>query len=245
MENGHVTEISAQTSQELDDALDVLRADARFEELREQLESGGYAEADATVTKHPDGTFEVNVSYASAINSTATDAHITARIINATAHDVRLINSDPDLAWPLVAAAIAASAVLLCAVYAIYRRRRLRLGEPDKTESPRDYVQESVRMLDEAERVYADGRPKLGYGLVGQALRLALSHDLGADRETSNSELLQLCKTAEFPLDELRDCLDTSSLVVFARRRSSEADFARILDAARRIISVASANSPH
>lgn len=234
--DSEITEIRSQTGKELDDALDALNADPRFQELNDRLESLGYARADSIVTKLSDGSFEADILYT---DETDSAARITASIINGTVRDVKL---DGEFAQDylvvllsVIGAAIAAS---LYAVYRLYWRKKQpsQMPQVKQDEPQRDYARESRQLLDEAKSAFDADMHKQAYSLVGQALRVGLSHNVGINKETTNADLLYLMEAAAQPLDDLRDCLETSSLVVFAKRNSDRKDFERILTAAGNLI---------
>lgn len=233
-----VTDIRSQTQQELDEALEALRESPEFFELEEQIALDGYSETDATVTKLDDGTFEALVSYE---DIDGTTAEISASIENGTATDVRLNARSEQPDYLPVILAVAAAAIAALAFYVIYRRRRKKVdAEPTLPVTapvvPRDIVREYTQLLDEARRSFDAGMHKTAYGLVGQALRLGLAHDAGVDTETSNEDLLRILKGTEGCPDGLEDCLDLSSLVVFAKRDPDGDNFEKILKFARDLL---------
>ena len=239
VEDGEVAEIGVQTSQELDAALEALRADPRFQELASELEAEGYAEADASITKLPDGSFDAALSYSQTNSTAVAEAQITASIVNGTATDIRAIRDGEQAGtpWALIAAITGLAAAALLGAYYAYRRRRPAQEAPARApRRARDYAAESARLLDDSESAFAQGQHKDAYALLGRGLRLGLSHKLGIHRELSNADLLAAAGGSDPTLGELRECLDASSLVVFARHGSDAAEFERILAAARRMI---------
>lgn len=237
VENMQVTEISSQTQQEFDGALEALLQNPEFQELKEMLESDGYEQTNQNAAKLEDGTLEAMVNFE---DEEGSPAQIRASIINGTATDVRLVQDkdDPDYIVYGIVAAIAAAAV---ATYIVYHYRKKKPVLEIKTPAPkpkpaRDYWRECQELLDKASDSFNAGMQKLGYGLVGQALRLGLAHAEGVDAQRSNTELLALLDESSSVYEDLADCLDTSALVVFAKRNADKDDFERILGSARRIL---------
>ena len=239
LEDGEVTQIEARTQAELDEALEALRADAGFQELAAQLEGEGYEEYAADVTRTEEGAMEASVTFAPPSNSTAPEARITALVTNSTVSDVRLEreSASEETPWALLAAVSAAAAVVAYAAYRLLRRRAI-VPEPPEQSPParRDYALEAERLLEEAVRAHADGRRKLAYGMVGQALRLSLAHTTGLDREASNTEILRHLRERGDEVPGIAECLGLTGLVSFARHSPGEDDFEGVMAVARRTV---------
>lgn len=239
-----VTEIHAQTQEELDAALDTLRENPKFQELEEQIRSAGYDELDTTVTKLDDGSFEASVSFTD-IDETLAD--ISGIINNGTATNVKLNNpsKDPDYLIIVIVAMIIGG-IIFYVLYSRYRQKNIEsvLPLPPKPKVVRDFIREYRELLDEAAKSFDAGMEKTAYSLVSQALRLGLAHNVGVDTETSNADILHLLDNTSRSFDGLKDCLDISSLVVFAKRESDKADFEKILTTARNLLDSCYTDAP-
>ncbi len=235
--DNEVAQIRSQTQQELDAALDALEQAPEFQELAEQLSEAGYAQTDATITKLDDGSFEAAVSFADMAD---TPAEITAAIRNGTVTDIEISTEpEPYDYLPFIIAGLLAAGIASAVIYRWYKKKAKAATEqllPSQPVVMRDFVAEYNKLLEGAAKSFDAGMQKLGYSMVSQALRLGLAHDAGVDTETSNGDLRQLLKDAGRYSDDVGDCLDTSSLVVFAGRMHDREDFEGVLHTARRLL---------
>ena len=230
-----ITDIMSQTDQELDNALDALYKDPKFQEFADNLVSNGYAQTSAQIIKQDDGSFEAKLDYE---DDAQTLAHIGADIVNGTVNNVSLDANFAQNYFDLIYILIAIS--ILVALYIIYRRYKrkpitVQILQAQKKPT-RNYTHESMTLLVDAENAFKTQQQKLAYSLLGRALRLGLGHNIGIDTETSNEDLLRLMKIARKPLDKLKDCLNVSNLVVFAKHDSNTDEFMKILEIARDMI---------
>ncbi|MDD9808929.1 MAG: hypothetical protein OXU25_03715 [Thaumarchaeota archaeon] len=244
VEGGEVTSAEVRTQEELDAALEALRADEEFQELAAGLEAEGYTEMAAEASRAAGGELEAAVTFAPPEGSAAAEARITATVANSTVADVRLERQGAEggPAWIPLAAVAAAGAAAYAAWRLLRRRPRAALPAlPAPAPRRRDPAAEASRLLEEAVRAFGGGRRKDAYGLAGQALRLGLSHSSGLDVEASNTEVLRHLRERGALAPGVAECLGLAGLVSFARAEPGEEGFERVIAAAREAIPAARA----
>ena len=101
---------------------------------------------------------------------------------------------------------------------------------------PFDHVLASSNLLQKAKDDFKEGLHKDAYGKVSQALRLFLSHELNLNKETTNEDILLHLKNTKYPIEDIENCFDTSSLVEFAKHQSNKDEFERLITLAENVI---------
>ncbi len=101
-----------------------------------------------------------------------------------------------------------------------------------------DHVSEARRMIEEAEDLFRNDRKKDAYEKVSKAIRFYFSYKLGIKRELLNSELMNALKgrADADTCSKVNECLDLCGMVEFAKYKTNQEDFDRIVEMAKEVI---------
>ena len=99
-----------------------------------------------------------------------------------------------------------------------------------------DFKKESLKLLEEAKRLFKGKKEKNAYGKAAEAIRFYFSQKLGLRKELTNSDLVKELKKHKIEYENTQKCLNLTSLVEFAKYKTNKKDFDEIINLAERII---------
>jgi len=101
-----------------------------------------------------------------------------------------------------------------------------------------DHVGEARRMIEEAENLFRNDREKDAYEKISKAIRFYFSYKLDIKRELLNSELMNALKgkADADTCSKIKECLDLCGMVEFAKYKSNQNDFGKIVEMAKGVI---------
>jgi hypothetical protein len=187
-----------------------------------------------TEFSHNDNSTSVRMNYLDENNHTAA---ITAEIANNTVKRVEL-EKEETKKFPIWLLPLILAALIGTLLYMNYTKREIpdediqQIVEPE----PFDYKAAARTMLDEAVTLFGEKKYKEAYSILGQAVRLFLRYEHGLDREITNDEIIDYLKTHRKSYEELKECFDLCTLVVFAKYEPNESDFATIMAIAEELL---------
>jgi hypothetical protein len=233
MENGTLKSIMSLTEEERQKILGMLMTDREFRKYSGRLEERGFSQAAPLFTQVSRNHTRVTVPYKKGDE----EAKITADYINGTIRNVSLEEGGgpPDLWWAFLLALAFAAGIL------VYSRTRRKKG-PEKrkaqtTKKHEDYKTAARKMIEDAKRLFAEGKEKDAYEKVSRTIRFYFSNKFGIKNDIVASELLgHLRETGHAGYSEIRKCLDTCTLVEFAKHRPPKEVFSKITGVAEQFI---------
>lgn len=101
-----------------------------------------------------------------------------------------------------------------------------------------DHVGEARRMIEEAENLFRNNREKDAYERISKAIRFYFSYKLGINRELLNNELRNALKEGADAdtCSKVNECLDLCGMVEFAKYKTNQDDFDKIVEIAKEVI---------
>jgi hypothetical protein len=173
-------------------------------------------------------------------DSEGKNATISAVLRNGTVEEVTVKKEDEvPLGWYI---GIILLIILIClcvwAGYRYYTRPKIspEEGPAEVVREPIDVLNDTIRMLTEAEKEFGDGRVKEGYTLAGQALRFFLSHTFGSGAAGTNEEIVSLARKSGMRDFEVQDILNRCTMVEYAKNEGTADEFSEIITSIRKII---------
>ena len=234
MVNGTLTDIEKQTQEERDELLSKLRADPTLQEYENQLTQ------DKFVEKNVEFNFDKNMTSISLEyqNDELQTAKILADFKNDELVKIQLEKPNKDYSYLYPLLSLLPVGVI---AYFLYKKLRIKKKTPQKPviieESKKfDYVLVSGDLIKEAQENFNKKQYKDAYGKVSQAIRLFLSYELKLNKEITNEDLLLNLDNTIYPISEIRNCFELSSLVEFAKLEKNEEDFNKMIGIAKNLI---------
>ncbi len=234
MVNGTLTDIQKQTQEEREELLSKLREDPTFQEYQNQLTQDGFVE------KNLEFDFDKNITSISLIyqNDKLQTATITADFKNDELIKVQLEKPWKDYSYLYPFLILLPVGIV---TYFLYKKLRIKKKIPSKPVISKetkkfDYVTVSENLIKEAQDCFDNKQYKDAYGKVSQAIRLFLSYELNLNKEITNEDLLSYLNNTIYPISEIRNCFELSSLVEFAKHDENQEDFNKIIDVSKKLI---------
>ncbi len=239
MVDGALRNLRSQTAEDRKRILEQLGRDAGFKKLDDGLRSEGFNQSQPVFNQLTQNHTRIVVPYGNG----SVEKKITADYINASIQNVSLQEEvaekekrEMDLWLPL---SILVSALIAWMLYSRYWRRREE-GEVEVPVEEVDFVAEARALLEEAKRLFSEGREKDACERVSQAVRYYFSSRLGLKRELIDVELLDILQgmgLSEY--SDVRECLNLCSLVEFAKYKPNKKDFMDLIDTAEKVVTEA------
>jgi hypothetical protein len=234
MVNGTLTDIQKQTQEERDELLSKLRADPTFQEYENQLVQ------DKFVEKNVEFNFDKNMTSISLEyqNDELQTAKISADFQNGELVKIQLEKPNKDYSYLYPLLTLLPVGVIAYFLYKklIIKKKTLQKPVILKESKKFDYVSVSDNLIKEAQENFNKKQYKDAYGKVSQAIRLFLSYELKLNKEITNEDLLSNINDTIYPISEIRNCFELSSLVEFAKLEKNKEDFNKMIDVAKNLI---------
>jgi len=243
MENGTMKWMNSLTQEEKQDMLKKLEQNPDFRRFEEELRKNGYNRTDTSFTQKGNKT-EIKMKYQ---NTEGKKAEIKADYENKTIENVSETETKKNeekedekyqtIFWTLLAIVIATIAGYL--LYRKYGGKRRNEAIPTKAvvlKKRIDWRRKARKMLDEAEKLFAEGKEKDAYEKVSQAVRLYLARQSGFEGELTAKELIRYLRKERKDWKRPKECLDMCAMVEFAKYKPNKKDFDRIMKIGREIV---------
>jgi len=234
MENNTIKNMTSFTSEDEKKILNTLSKNKEFQKYDRLLRSRGMNQTQPSFNQISQNYTKITVPY----KSNSSENAITADYVNGTIKNVSLENYEESNSWWWL---IIIPIIGLC-VFIFYlkhmKKRKVKMSEeikPVKIEKPINYYKEARKMLEQAEKMFSDGKEKDAYEKVSQAVRFYFSYKKGIKKELISSEVLRLIRN-EKDYSNVKKCLDLCGLVEFAKYKANKKDFNEIINIARKVI---------
>ncbi len=231
MKNGAITDINQQTQDKKEKLLEKLKQNTLFQQFHNKLITEGFSQNDINFQDNGNET-DIFIQYG---NQKQEKAKIIANFENEEIKRITLENENYDslnLMLLTIAVVCVISAVFVYFVIKKFMNKKrftnddsYLIGEIKSF----DHVIESKKLIDQAQQYYDEGKYKDAFGTAGKAIRLFLRYDSGIKRETTSEELLRLIQKNNYPIDDIRECLKITDMIEFAKSKTSEDDFKKII----------------
>ena len=232
MEKGEMENLEKFTTEEKKEMLNKLNQNNDFQKFQEKLKKEGFEEQNIEFRKDGNNTL-VKIDYKNEINETAS---IKAEFINKTIENVKLEKVEknkPFFYWLLLIFLVGFFGFL---IYSKYKKKQIILESFTPIEDNFNYKNLSIKMLNNAKRLFKEEKYKDAYGKSAQALRLFLSHKYGLKKEITNDNMVKFLIKNDEPYKKIKECFDLCSLVEFAKYKANKKDFDKIINTAEKII---------
>jgi len=211
----------------------ILSSNVTWNEYKDSLASDGMAPTSGIVTRSSHGV-EVSQGYTS---PDGRNASLHARIVNGTIDDIRLVKDDEfPLLW-FAGIFLVILLVILCAGVLIWYYTTRKPGNDTgliASDQPVDIRERVLTLVDEAERSFTAGERKDGYVLLGQALRLYLSHQYADGISQTNDEIQKLISHQDFTKpSQVLGILEKTTLVEYAKEEPDSETFKQYIAVVR------------
>ena len=235
MKNGTVTTLVSLTAEEKKLILEKLFKNPKFQEYDKKLRSHGFNMSQPLFQISENKT-EVSIPYM----TESEENKITADYENGTIKNVSLDKElEEENPWPWI---ILLAAIVLAVLFAYKKLKKpdeLK-KEPEKVtkkERQIDWRKEARKMIEEAKRLYSEGKEKDAYEKVSQAVRVYFSWKIGLKKEITSGELLkEMRRRKAKELGDVQRCLSLCGLVEFAKYRPNRKDFNEIIGIAEGLV---------
>jgi hypothetical protein len=235
MENGTIKKMMSQTSEEIQKMLQALYLNKQFQKFNSQLIKQGFNASPPKFEQKTENLTTITTSYAKNL----TPAAITSDYQNDSITNVQVFGLEKKgHGWMLIAILTLTIAGIISWATARYFKKKKIPETTPQTNGTTDYVSEARKMLDEAERLFANKAEKDAHEKVAQAVRLYFSIKLEMKKEITSTELLTtLRKIKSKQLTQTQRCLNLCSMVEFAKQPANHTEFNESLAIAREIVS--------
>ncbi|HOL41760.1 MAG TPA: hypothetical protein PLY78_08015 [Methanospirillum sp.] len=233
-EKNQITSLTAEKSGEIP-VPPALSSNATWNDSKEHLSSHSMTPTSGKVIRTPNETV-VEQQFQS---PDGRNASLSARIINGTVQEVTLKQDEEFPIFWLIGIFLFILLVILCAGVAWwYYSTRPEVKTDEAIRIPTRNVKEEVReMLETAERTYHAGMKKEGYDILGQAIRLHISHTFGNGDALTNEEIISHAPGLSLPANsDVIDILRSCSLVEYAKEEPRDEQFFSFLSKSQEII---------
>ena len=237
MEDGDVTRMQAVDQGDLDRMRRAVESDPQVQARDQRAMEQGFKPEGTDVPFPTNGTSRFNRTLQNP--QTNETKSITGSVdLNETVEDVRMEPDDDDEAERSSRILLASLfiLILLMAGWWWLRQRKAELNVErqavDFSEPPVDWQARAREMLEEARGFFDEGQEKEAYMLVSEAVRYYFSHELSLDRECTRDDVVRVLKERGRDHRDVAECLDLCALVSFAKYRTNNEDFTRIMDIA-------------
>jgi len=235
VQNNSVQQLTA-TSNESMPVPQELADDSRYMNEKSVLAKAGYNETGGSqVLTRNETRIEQQFK-----NSEGKNATISALIRNGTVEEVTVQKDEEvPLGW-YVGIILLIILICLCAWagYRYYQRPGLSPEEvsAEVVKEPVDVLNDTARMLIEAESDFAAGRVKEGYTRAGQALRFFVSYSYGSRTAETNEEIVSIARKSGISDQEVQDILNRCTMVEYAKNEGNGYEFSDIITRIRMVI---------
>ncbi len=235
MKDGKMQDLDKQSSVEQKRMAQQMMQDPQYKQYAQQLAQQGYNQTAMKMS----GSGNMTQLTARFENPDGQQANITAEFENKTITKVEMKKEDEKSRW-WIPAIILALAGITIAAYLIYRKYHRQAEEPakvkKKVERPIDYHKDAKKLLEEAKRLFADGKEKDAYEKASQSIRLFYTHKLGHRKELTNTQTIEALKRHKMAHHDTQRCLNLCGMVEFAKYKANKKDFSEIVRTAEKII---------
>ena len=219
-----------------------------FQKYDKQLRNAGFNQTPASFNRISQNHTQITAPYRN--ESTGAERRIKADYINGTIQKVTLestpeqkeeSNNNP---WWLLLLIPFAGAI--ATGWFIFDKYLKKTGRQETQPQPLtvepvqrvDHVSEARRMIEEAENLFRNGSEKDAYEKISKAIRFYFSYKLGIERELLNSELMNALKgkADAGTCSRVNECLDLCGMVEFAKYKTNQDDFNKIVEIAKGLI---------
>ncbi|MFH0966235.1 MAG: hypothetical protein V1862_00920 [Methanobacteriota archaeon] len=235
LQNNSVQQLTAHSDESIPVPQE-LADDSRYTNEKSALAKSGYNEAGGSEILTQNET-RIEQQFK---NSEGKNATISSIIRNGTVEEVTVKKDEEvPLGWYL---GIILLIILIClciwAGYRYYQRPGISPEErsAEVVKEPVDILNETTRMLTEAEKKFAAGRVKDGYSRAGQALRFFISYSYGSGGAETSEEIVSIARKSGIPHEEVQNILTRCNLVEFAKNKGNAEEFAEIIANIRMVI---------
>jgi len=234
MIDGTLTNIQKHTQEEQDRLLSKLREDPTFQKYENQLTQDEFVEQNLKFL-HDKNMTSISLEYQ---NDKIQQAKIIANFENDELVKIQLEKPPNDYSYLYPFLTLLPVSII---VYFLYKKLKIKKKIPLKPVifqelKKFDYILESNKLIQDAQDCFNKKQYKDAYGKVSQAIRLFLSYELKLNKEITNEDLMSHLDNTIFPISEIKNCLQLSSLVEFAKRDENEDDFNKMISIARELI---------
>ncbi|MFH1641395.1 MAG: hypothetical protein ABIC04_00690 [Nanoarchaeota archaeon] len=227
MENNEIAEMTKKTSEDDKQVMEKLKQNRQYQKFDSELSKEGFNSTKPIIEKKGNMT-SVEVPYINEKNQTAT---IKATIENEEIIEVTL-EKDKSYRWILIVILIMVLSYLLYLKY--YRKEET---VPKKiTEKPINFRKNAIKKLEEAKRLFGQGKEKDAYGKAAEAIRYYYSYKLDIRTELTNLKLVKTLKKQKIEHEQTKKCLNLCGLVEFAKYKANKKDFDEIILLGEKII---------
>jgi len=135
--------------------------------------------------------------------------------------------------WWLVVLILAILLMLL--LFTVYNKYRKELPAEQIKIKKIDFRKEALRMIDEAESLFAEGMMKEAYAKVSEGVRFYFKHKLNSEGELTSTDILKKIK-GKANYSKAKNCFELCDLVKFAKYKPNKKDFEEAVKKGRMLI---------
>ena len=226
MTNGTMTDIQMQTQEHQENLLAQLRVDPTFQEYQKQLNQEGFSEQNFSISSDANQT-SVLIEFQ---DKDSKEATITGKFVNDELVEVKL--DKPKSQFDILPFLMIGLVSVAAAVFLIKLRPRKKLQTkeiPIPAVQKFDYVSEAAKLLEKSKEEFKNQRYQDAYSFLGQAIRLFLSYKFELKKEITNEELFDFLKDPSYPVDAIKNYLNHSTLVEFAKDSPDKNEFENMI----------------
>jgi hypothetical protein len=232
MENGEITALNKDTIEKRKDLLKQIQQDSRYKNFERDINNKKLK------NQTPEFYFDTNLTKIEIVykNEDNESAIIKAIILEDKIEELKILKSyENRLRWGILV--IFALPVILALIYKKFSKRNPKSYQIKETiEEDIDYLEESKRLIKEAEKLFAKKDYKEAYGTAARALRLFFCYKKDIKKETTNEEIIYHLRKNNEEIKIIKECLDLCSLVEFAKYKTNEKDFYKIINISKDMI---------
>jgi len=225
MNNNTINNLEQETSYNEEMLKETLKQDEEYNKLKDDLEKQGF-KSEEMQTEQKDLNTEITQEFKKD-NETV---NIKANFEKEELKKVELETKKSK--WPLFLVPL--GLVLICLGLYLLMKKSVDEIQKNKIVKTFNYKKEAKQLLEKAKKNYGAGNKKEGYTNISQAVRMYLSYKHGLKKEITNSELLRHIKNKN--KKDIRICLNSCTMVEFARTKPSDKEFNNCLDIGDKII---------
>ncbi|MCD6477671.1 MAG: hypothetical protein J7K87_01585 [Candidatus Aenigmarchaeota archaeon] len=242
MENGTMKSIMSLTPEDKKRILEKLKQNKEYQKYNSELLRMGFNQSTPIFDQISQNYTRVTIPY----RSKNGENEIYANYTNGTIRSVSIKDNPESAAWNVLWLIII-FLILGVVSYFLYKRfipllRKEKRHEESAKEMQHqekkiNYKKEARKMIEEAKKLFSEGKGKDAYEKVSQAVRFYFSYKLDIKREIVSSELLSILrKNKSGQYQEVKNCLNICGLVEFAKYSPNKKDFDYIISVAEKIV---------
>lgn len=231
MHNGTISALDRQTQERQEQLLERLKQDSQFQEFHQGLTNENFLQSNIEFQEN-ENQANVTIQYK---DQQGANASIVGMFENDEIQQIILDNGTfktQDLLLITLLVTIFASVIV---AYVIFRKRTKKYVVQSDHMSvsvqsrSQDHISESQKLMAESQKHYDKKKYKDAFAVAGQAIRLFLSYETELKKEITNEELFSHIENYDYPVEEVRQCLEISSLVEFAKLSATEDDYEKLI----------------